>query len=91
MAEGIRVQTCGATWCSGKQGKEQQGVDVKWASSLIWSQGGDCCESDSKLEFGGQKLMFAESTNRGPNGKNRGPILAVFGSSLVLEKSAPEW
>jgi len=26
-------------------------------SSLIWSQGGDCCESDSKLE----KLKFVEA------------------------------
>ena len=33
--------------------------------------------------------MFAESTNRGPNGKNRGPILAVIGCSLVWKIRRP--
>ena len=62
MAEGIRVQTCGATWCSGNKGKSSMVVD-DLASSLIWSQGGDCCESDSKLE----KLKFAEAVKSEPD------------------------
>jgi hypothetical protein len=33
----------------GSKGKSSMVVDGL-ASSLIWSQGGDCCESDSKLE-----------------------------------------
>ena len=45
----------------GSKGKSSKVVDVKLASSLIWSQGGDCCESDSKLE----KLKFAESVKIG--------------------------
>ena len=40
----------------GSKWKTSKVVDVKLASSLIWSHGGDCCESDSKLE----KLKFAE-------------------------------
>jgi len=38
----------------GRKGKRRMVVDVKLASSLIWSQGEDCCESDSKLK----KLEF---------------------------------
>ncbi|KEH29636.1 hypothetical protein MTR_4g046673 [Medicago truncatula] len=74
---------------SRKQGKEQQGVDVKLASSLIWSQGGDCCRSDSIFEFGVQNHVCWKTENRRPIYGVRGPILAACWSSLLRQKSTP--
>jgi len=61
----------------GNKGKSSMVVDGL-TSSLIWSQGGDCCESDSKLE----KLKFAEAVKIGAR---FGEIRARFsGSELAL-------
>jgi len=47
-------------------------------SSLIWSQGGDCCESDSKLE----KLKFAEAVKIGARFREIGARFS--GAELAL-------
>jgi len=44
------VELLGVVGSKGKSSKVVDGL----ASSLIWSQGGDCCRSDSKLKFGVQ-------------------------------------
>ena len=68
------VELLGVVGSKGKRSKLVDGL----ASSLILSQGGDYCESDSKLE----KLWFLETANSGPECCCSGPEF-----SLILEHS----
>ena len=54
MVEEVRCKLVELHGVVGSKGKSSMVVNVKLTSSLIWSQGGDCCESDSKLK----KLEF---------------------------------
>ena len=51
MVEDVRCKLVELHGVVGSKGNRSNVVDVKLTSALIYSQGGYCCESDSKLCF----------------------------------------
>ena len=74
MVEEVKCKLVELLGAVGSKGKSSMVVDVKLVSSLIYSQCGDCCESDSKLE----KLKFARKSKSGLEWCSPGPKFCMF-------------